>query len=672
MYDVRGVSTNSEMLQDAYDNAAFDSDDDDWDSRGKKRTGSKRGDSSLAKGRPRRTTAAGARRGRYEADSGLDSRGEEAVLPQLSRMGFTSYGGAYKDEHLLRSLDEITTSVRFFTILYIFATLTSHKHHPPLQNNPNAIIPGSKMTEAEFNSLPIEEQRKQRRLIRNRLSAHLHRQRQKAHIEALETQVIEMATIIEEFKARVQHLVRVNGNINLPPVAIKGTPVDAQTPRPLFPHNLLAYRPPHIPGLLGFSNEVSTNSGLIRATVLHGILYPHNASTSLVPNFLPGGDMEIGNGDINAARTAIAEMFATQDPVYYHQTVHMHHPTVNNGHPTPGNYLAPDAAQEYQQPDGEQEAQNASEYEEGDEQYYHNVQSVNTNQRLTVSIPPSSRRQKLNSSQHEMGKQDDMMKITIQHDASLTPKPLGETVPNRPSRDMNNFSCPYKPALTGDEPRIARSQVTDYFGEVTPSIIPDISYRTASYSSVSGGGDENTAPFNENVDFQHDTTPQSNGSSKDESDWKTPSFGLDLLSTSATMYEAGDVDVGPKSENDQAAVDNEGPTIKRHRNGPLRPYHPTSLPSLKSVHTFSDNDVLNSHLQRSSTVFSQTLNDIELGSPTTSMPVSKSFMPRQPTLQRTSTFLHQSNGPLPTQPSFSSPLVNSVPSFPFNEDSNPQ
>jgi hypothetical protein len=58
-----------------------------------------------------------------------------------------------------------------------------------MTGDPSAIIPGSNLTEAEFGDLSTEEQKRQRRLIRNRLSAQMHRQRQRAHIDALEAQV---------------------------------------------------------------------------------------------------------------------------------------------------------------------------------------------------------------------------------------------------------------------------------------------------------------------------------------------------------------------------------------------------------------------------------------------------------------------------------------------------
>lgn len=623
------------MSRDVYDSAGFDSDDDDWDSQKRRRSSSRRGETGLARGRPRRATAAGSRRGRYESD-GVDSRGDENVLPQLSRMGYTSYGGAYKDEHLLRPLDEITSS--------------------NAQKNPNALIPGSKMTEAEFNNLPVDEQRRQRRLIRNRLSAHLHRQRQKAHIEALETQVVEMATIIEEYKARVQHMLQTTGNINLPPVAVKGTPVDTQTPRPLFPHNLLTYQPPHIPGLLGFSSEVSAIAGLIRAKTLHGCLYPHNASTSLAPMFSPSGDLEIPNSDINAARSVIMEMFADQDALYHNQaTTHVHHPEAVSEQNAQGNYAIEDSNQHYQPPAGDQGMQGVPDYEQAEGHYYPATQTVHANQGLSLTIPTTSRQG--GSVENTSDDPENTVQITIPHNASLTPKPLGEPVSSRPIRSASGYANTYQSAAAEEPVHPPHAEAADTHPEVKPTIIPGFPYRAGSYNSVSGGGEKVVAaPPIEATEVGHDTTPQNGDSSKDEADWKTPSFGLDLLSTSASYYESANLDLEPKYQQRKIEVGDDAP----RRSQPTRPYHPTSLPSLQTVHTFSE---LNPHLQRTSTVLSQSQNEPDSGTPRASVPMPKSYLPKQPTLRRTATFASEGAGTLPSQPSFSSPLASSIPPY---------
>jgi hypothetical protein len=66
--------------------------------------------------------------------------------------------------------------------------------------NPDASIPGSALTEGQFAALDEEEQKKQRRLIRNRLSAALHRQRQRAHTDTLEAQVVELSALVVAYR----------------------------------------------------------------------------------------------------------------------------------------------------------------------------------------------------------------------------------------------------------------------------------------------------------------------------------------------------------------------------------------------------------------------------------------------------------------------------------------
>jgi hypothetical protein len=48
---------------------------------------------------------------------------------------------------------------------------------------------------AQFAALPPAERKMQRRLIRNRLSAQLHRERQRSHVAHLETQVLELSVL---------------------------------------------------------------------------------------------------------------------------------------------------------------------------------------------------------------------------------------------------------------------------------------------------------------------------------------------------------------------------------------------------------------------------------------------------------------------------------------------
>ena len=74
---------------------------------------------------------------------------------------------------------------------------------PRLTGDASAVIPGSDLTEGQFAALPPEEQKRHRRLIRNRLSAHLHRQRQRGHIDAMEAQVLELALVADEMRERL-------------------------------------------------------------------------------------------------------------------------------------------------------------------------------------------------------------------------------------------------------------------------------------------------------------------------------------------------------------------------------------------------------------------------------------------------------------------------------------
>ena len=55
--------------------------------------------------------------------------------------------------------------------------------------------------------------KKQRRLIRNRLSAQLHRERKRQHIAGLEQQLRERDTEIAKLRAREQQLVHENASL---------------------------------------------------------------------------------------------------------------------------------------------------------------------------------------------------------------------------------------------------------------------------------------------------------------------------------------------------------------------------------------------------------------------------------------------------------------------------
>lgn len=161
---------------------------------------------------------------------------------------YTSYGGARVYENTLVSADDV----------------------PLLTGMPGAKILGSDLTEAEYEALPVEEQKKQRRLIRNRLSAQLHRQRQRAHIDALEVQVVELSTVLNEMRNRIA-------------VAKSKCTCGACSNTTLLPATIMSYQPPSVPGILGFTGSAGDRTSEVRTAVFQGLL---GASASTVPDSL--------------------------------------------------------------------------------------------------------------------------------------------------------------------------------------------------------------------------------------------------------------------------------------------------------------------------------------------------------------------------------------------------
>ena len=132
---------------------------------------------------------------------------------------------------------------------------------PRLTGDASAVIPGSDLTEGQFAALPPEEQKRHRRLIRNRLSAHLHRQRQRGHIDAMEVQVLELALVADEMRERLGAARRA--------LAECGVMVAAER---LVPPGLLSYRAPREPGLLGFTGPAQQLQASVRGAVAAGLL----------------------------------------------------------------------------------------------------------------------------------------------------------------------------------------------------------------------------------------------------------------------------------------------------------------------------------------------------------------------------------------------------------------
>jgi hypothetical protein len=144
--------------------------------------------------------------------------------------------------------------------------------------NPGAAIPGSEYTEGEFKRLSADEQKKQRRLIRNRLSAQLHRQRQRAHIDTLEVQVVELSTALELMRRQMQAL----GTILQRSAAAPGQTEEGSGGSGGWPSSFLTpgcgsldllsrVKPVQSPGTLGFTGPAAEKSDAIRAAVANAL-----------------------------------------------------------------------------------------------------------------------------------------------------------------------------------------------------------------------------------------------------------------------------------------------------------------------------------------------------------------------------------------------------------------
>jgi hypothetical protein len=143
-----------------------------------------------------------------------------------------------------------------------------------LTGNASAVIPGSDITEGQFLRLSPEEQRKQRRLIRNRLSAHMHRQRQRGHIDAMETQVTELSLVVNEMRERLHAarnaLARVAAELPASSTSAMEAAVAADTL--IFVPGVMKYQPPRDPGLLGFTGPTKDALNAIRSAVSTGLV----------------------------------------------------------------------------------------------------------------------------------------------------------------------------------------------------------------------------------------------------------------------------------------------------------------------------------------------------------------------------------------------------------------
>jgi hypothetical protein len=153
-------------------------------------------------------------------------------------------------------------------------TLDADRDVAHLTGNASAVIPGSDITEGQFLRLSPDEQRKQRRLIRNRLSAHMHRQRQRGHIDAMETQVTELSLVILEMRERLlaarNTLSRVVAELPSSSTAAIEAAITADSL--IFVPGVMKYQPPKEPGLLGFTGPTKDALGAIRNAVSTGLV----------------------------------------------------------------------------------------------------------------------------------------------------------------------------------------------------------------------------------------------------------------------------------------------------------------------------------------------------------------------------------------------------------------
>jgi hypothetical protein len=158
-----------------------------------------------------------------------------APLPKLSAMGYSDFAGAFAYENELA------------------------------QQEAASLQAGSDLTPEQFARLPVAEQKRQKRLIRNRLSAHVHRLRQRAHFDALETQVTELSCVVREFISRAS-------------AAVQAAPSLADA----FPPTMLSYVAPTFPGILGYTGVVGKRVDSIQRCVAQGLVGGSSSSSSAV------------------------------------------------------------------------------------------------------------------------------------------------------------------------------------------------------------------------------------------------------------------------------------------------------------------------------------------------------------------------------------------------------
>ena len=153
-------------------------------------------------------------------------------------------------------------------------TLDADRDVAHLTGNASAVIPGSDITEGQFLRLSPDEQRKQRRLIRNRLSAHMHRQRQRGHIDAMETQVTELSLVILEMRERLLAARNTLSRVvsELPSSSTTAIEAAIAADSLIFVPGVMKYQPPKEPGLLGFTGPTKDALGAIRNAVSTGLV----------------------------------------------------------------------------------------------------------------------------------------------------------------------------------------------------------------------------------------------------------------------------------------------------------------------------------------------------------------------------------------------------------------
>jgi hypothetical protein len=153
-------------------------------------------------------------------------------------------------------------------------TLDADRDVAHLTGNASAVIPGSDITEGQFLRLSPDEQRKQRRLIRNRLSAHMHRQRQRGHIDAMETQVTELSLVILEMRERLLAARNALSRVvaELPSSSTTAIEAAITADSLIFVPGVMKYQPPKEPGLLGFTGPTKDALGAIRNAVSTGLV----------------------------------------------------------------------------------------------------------------------------------------------------------------------------------------------------------------------------------------------------------------------------------------------------------------------------------------------------------------------------------------------------------------